>query len=302
MLGYRRAVVGTRAYNAQMSYTRVGDLLVGLVALALLRSRVEDLGGRSFNDARIAELRRILGNWEARDLQAEADWTEVGAETGYAAWAPTYDGPNPLIDLDDSRLRPILRRYPQGAALDAACGTGRWAVYLAQLGHAVQGVDATDSMLDVARAKLPEARFVRGDLRRLPVEDSSVDLVVCSLALVYVPDLRQPFTEFARVLRPGGHAVISDIHHLSLPLGGIVQLLDDSGRQVRITTHVYFPTDYLSAALYAGLSVRACAEVPWPDLEAGHGGPTAQAWCPDAARIAYTRTPALIQLELEKPT
>jgi methyltransferase family protein len=47
--------------------------------------------------------------------------------------------------------------HPDG--LDAACGTGRWAVHLSQRGHVVEGVDQSPEMLDVAREKLPGAHF-----------------------------------------------------------------------------------------------------------------------------------------------
>jgi hypothetical protein len=99
--------------------------------------------------------------------------------------------------------------------------------------------------------------------------------------------------EFARVLHPGGHAVISNIHHLSLPLGGTIEMVLPDGRPVRLPAAGFLPADYINAALKAGFQIQACAELPWPDHGAQHGGPTAQAWCPEAARLAYTGTPAV---------
>ena len=236
-----------------MGYTRVGHLLLGLIGLSLLRSRVSDLGGRAFCDARVAELRQILDHWDDPALRRDADWEEAPAAEGYAMWASTYDsGPNPLIDLDEAVLRPILDRYPPGQALDAACGTGRWAAYLSQRGHVVQGVDESPDMLEVARTKVPDAQFSLGDLRSLPLPSDSVDLVVCSLALTHLRNLDEPLAEFGRVLRPGGHAVLSNIHHLSLPLGGVVEMLTPSGRAIRLPASLFLPTDYISAALRAG--------------------------------------------------
>jgi SAM-dependent methyltransferase len=235
-----------------VGYTRVGDLLLGLIGLALLRSRVTDLGGKAFCDGRVAELRRILDHWDEPALQRDAEWEDAPAVEGYAVWASTYDsGPNPLIDLDEGSLRPILERYPPGRALDAACGTGRWAAYLAQRGHVVHGVDESPDMLDVARAKLPPVEFSLGDLRALPLASGSVDLAVCSLALTHLPNLDQPLAEFARVLRPGGHAVLSNIHHLSLPLGGVIEMLTPARRAIRLPASLFLPTDYINAALRA---------------------------------------------------
>jgi SAM-dependent methyltransferase len=285
-----------------VGYTRVGDLLLGILGLALLRSRVEELGGKAFCDARVAEIRKLLDNWDDPALRQDAECEDAAATEGYAIWAATYDsGFNPLIDLDNSVLSPILTGYAPGDALDAACGTGRWADFLSRRGHVVQGIDESLAMLEIARAKVPAARFDLGDLRSLPLPNQSVDLVVCSLALSHLPDLDEAVSEFARLLRPGGHALLSDIHHLSVPLGGAVEVRTPSGRALRLPASRFLPTDYVNAALRAGFAIESCAEVGWPELEAGHGGPTAQAWCPDAARAAYVGTPAVMLLELTKP-
>jgi SAM-dependent methyltransferase len=155
-------------------------------------------------------------------------------------------------------------------------------------------------MLEVARAKVPRVDFSQADLRAVPLADASVDLVVCSLALTYLAELDSAFAEFARVLRPGGHAVISNIHHLSLMLGGTSTFHTPAGRTIRLPASVFLPTDYIMAAVRHGFRIRSCAEVPWPDVPEGHGGSTAQEWCPEAARAALVGTPALLTLELER--
>src|SRR6186713_3348362 len=96
---------------------------------------------------------------------------------GYTAWAPVYDGPNPAIEAETPVVREILSRAPRGVALDAACGTGRHAAHLRELGYDVIGVDATEAMLDVARTKVPDATFHQGTLQALPLEDGSIDVV-----------------------------------------------------------------------------------------------------------------------------
>jgi ubiquinone/menaquinone biosynthesis C-methylase UbiE len=61
--------------------------------------------------------------------------------------------------------------------------------YLAGRGHAVVGVDYSEDMLAVARARLPHGDFRAGSLDHLPVPDSSADLIVCALALAHMPEL-----------------------------------------------------------------------------------------------------------------
>ena len=153
---------------------------------------------------------------------------------------------------------------PPGTALDAACGTGRHAAYLASLGHKVVGVDSSLEMLTAARAKVPQGDFRLADLHYLPLPDHRVDVVVCALALTHVPDLLPVLSEFERVLRPGGHLVISDSRGffgaITLPL---VKTGPD-GSPGYIPNRNRPTSEYLVAALSLGLEVRSCEEPRGP--------------------------------------
>jgi SAM-dependent methyltransferase len=191
---------GADPYTSKfMGYLRVGDLLLGLTALALLRGRVQEFGGKSFSDARVADLRRILQHWDDPALQRDGSWENAPAAAGYAVWAATYDHESkPLIEVDRATLLPLIPRRGPGAALDAACGTGRWAAVLAERGFNVIGVDESPEMLERARTKVPSGDFRIADVRSLPVQSASLDLVVCSLALTHLPELDGVMTEFAQ--------------------------------------------------------------------------------------------------------
>ena len=106
-----------------------------------------------------------------------------------------------------------------------------------------------------------------GDLQRLPIADETIDLVVCALALVHLPALGAAIAEFTRVLRPGGHLVISDIHVVSLYLGGVPVQSGADGRAGLLLASRYLASDYLAAALPLGLQVRDCVEPGWPASE-----------------------------------
>lgn len=185
-----------------MIYQHPLAYMLGLQGVALMRAFNGEYD-REFTEARIAEIRAMLDC--ASQFGEGAITRPITATEGYDAWAERYDGPNDLIDLEEPIIRPIIDRLPIGPALDAACGTGRHAAYLTSRGHSVIGVDGSPQVLAVAKAKVPGADFRLGDLRALPVADHAVDLVTISLALSHVPDLAPVLTEFARVLRPGGH-------------------------------------------------------------------------------------------------
>ncbi|SEH00006.1 Methyltransferase domain-containing protein [Nonomuraea solani] len=219
---------------------------------------------------------------------------------GYAQWAGRYDsGHNPLIAMEEPLVRRILATLPVGRALDAACGTGRHAAFLAELGHEVVGVDSSAEML--ALAKAPDATFHQADLHDMPVEDASFDLVVCALALTHQPALGPALSEFARVTRPGGHIVLSDIHVLSLYLGGVATVGGPDGGVRALPAGRFLASDYIAAILAAGLQIVACHEPRWGETPGGHGGPLAQEWCPDAAAAVYHDTPGLIIWHLRRP-
>jgi ubiquinone/menaquinone biosynthesis C-methylase UbiE len=246
--------------------------LLGLEGVALLRA-FSGAYDREFTLARFREIRALLESQDALGGGIEA--RAISTRAGYDSWAPSYDGqPNQLLEIEQPIVREILDGLPIGVALDAACGTGRHAAYLASLGHNVIGVDSSPGMLALARQKVPQAEFQEADLHELPLADASVDLVVCAIALVHVADIEGPFREFARVLRPGGHLVVSDmrglIRHTIFPV-----VLDGpkfggpEGELGYIPVYPRLTSEYLAAALPLGFQVLRCEEprVPSPLLD-----------------------------------
>ncbi len=272
--------------------------------MALLRAFTGEFG-RDFVEARIGEIRRVLADEALADAAVEVD--RVDTVTGYRLWSATYDRPNSAFDLDEPVVREIVDALPVGVALDAACGTGRYAEFLTRRGHRVVGVDGSPDMLARARTRVPQAEFLLGDLHRLPVADAGADLVVCGLALTHVPALEPVLAEFARVLRPGGHLVLADMHPDRVAQGAIPPVRDADGRPGRLRSYRHPIGDYLRAALAVGLRVRRCEEPllpvgdpPAAEEPASGAGPW-ELWpwslaglVPEAARAVNAGAPALV--------
>lgn len=227
--------------------------------------------------------------------------SSYAVEDGYTLWAPRYDTmSNAVIDAEAPLVDELVGPLPVGVALDAACGTGRHAASLVERGWKAIGVDTTPAMLDVARTKVPSATFYEGRLEALPLEDAFVDLVVCALALTHVDDLGPVFAEFARVLRPGGQVITTDIHPFLTETGLMAGFPADDpepGRAVPSSLHfvpnlVHRVSDYVQAMVSAGLEITACVEPLLPDDDLSMF-PT---WStlPDATRQAYGRLPFLL--------
>jgi SAM-dependent methyltransferase len=102
---------------------------------------------------------------------------------------------------------------PTGAvAIDVGSGKGRQAVELARrFGLRVTGIDPVPHRADVVRAQARPGgtvTFQAGTAEDLPVPGGSADLVWCRDVLSLVEDLGRVYSEFRRVLKPGGRAVI----------------------------------------------------------------------------------------------
>jgi SAM-dependent methyltransferase len=80
----------------------------------------------------------------------------------------------------------------------------------------VIGIDMTPEMLEAAianaaRSGVDHVEFREGRLEHLPVDDATVDAITSNCVINLVPDKSAVFAEIARVLRPGGRMVVSDI-------------------------------------------------------------------------------------------
>ena len=116
------------------------------------------------------------------------------------------------------RLGQLLQLGPEGRVLDVASGPGTSAIFLAErFGCEVVGLDYGPQNVDRANAESAKrgfarrVRFERGDAESLPFLDASFDAIVCECAFCTFPEKSKAANGFARVLKPGGRAGISDL-------------------------------------------------------------------------------------------
>jgi len=148
---------------------------------------------------------------------------------------------------------------PDWTVADLGCGTGTIAQTLAPYlsrGGRVIGVDQSEAMLKAARKRTAELLNVevrRGDLEELPLEDGSCDAALLVLVLAYVADPTSVIREMARILKPGGRAVIVDL----LPHDR-----EDFRRQLGQQSMGFEPTEMTRMLGAAGLVDVDCRSLP----------------------------------------
>lgn len=131
-----------------------------------------------------------------------------------------YDSMNSIISFRRHKAwrKDVMKQMEvkQGTkALDVCCGTGDWAIALAnEVGPngKVVGLDFSKNMLSIAedkkkKLKLDHLTLVHGDAMELPFPDQTFDYVTIGFGLRNVPDYMRVLQELYRVVKPGGKVV-----------------------------------------------------------------------------------------------
>jgi ubiquinone/menaquinone biosynthesis C-methylase UbiE len=130
--------------------------------------------------------------------------------------ATAYDQSLPAHVVEhylSKRTRFVLEHCPLGQVLEVGCGTGLLAAQLAGAGYDVTGVDPSEGMLEVLRARTSEVETVHGSGTALPFPDDTFDLVLSVAVMHHIADpgeVHRALAEMVRVTKPSGRILVWD--------------------------------------------------------------------------------------------
>jgi ArsR family transcriptional regulator len=152
---------------------------------------------------------------DQRRLQAALAGRRTKSQEFFSSSAGQWDRVRDELFGDRFHLA-ALAAFAQGewTVGDLGCGTGQASAAIAPFVAHVIAVDASAAMLQAAKKRLQgidNVELRRGELEALPIDDARLDAATLMLVLHHVPEPERALGEVARVLKPGGRAIVVDM-------------------------------------------------------------------------------------------
>ena len=135
-----------------------------------------------------------------RSKQASSVYDEIAE-----SYAKAFSKPSEYIEN-------FLALLPKNAKiLDAGCGVGVDAGFMASKGFKIIGMDLSKEMLDIARQTFPHIDFMQKDIRELDFPPNSFDGILASCSLIHIPkkDTSRLIRKFHQILKKNGAIYIA---------------------------------------------------------------------------------------------
>lgn len=180
----------------------------------------------------------------------------MNVKEAYKHWSLQYDtNINKTRDLEAVSLRECLSKYKFSNCLEIGCGTGKNTEWLITKCDSVLAIDISDDMLSIAKQKLTDKKvsFINVDVTsNWNFTKEKFDLIVCSLVLEHIEDIRDIIKKIATHLTNGGILYIGELHPFKQYTGSKPKFETETGEQI-VSAFTHHITDFTEAANDNGL-------------------------------------------------
>jgi len=206
-----------------------------------------------------------------KDLNSVPEGANLGLGCGNPVALASLKGGEVVLDLGS------------GAGFDAFLAAAK----VGSSGRVI-GVDMTTEMIEKARANastggFQNVEFRLGEIENLPLSENEVDVIISNCVINLSPDKARVFKEAFRVLKPGGHLMVSDLVVLK-PLAEIVR--ESVEAYVGCIAGAVMKDEYLAAITEAGFqAVTVVGEDVYP-IQLAVNDPIARALFSDTSVVS----------------
>ena len=224
-------------FEAYALYSRDGIPASSIVSIKPLYQRkgADESASKQTEDLIAKIITRVKEKLTEQKEVSKEDWIEAWKDN------PHWDKrePSKLVNrlLDETDKKKVLN------VLELGCGNGVDSIAFGEKGHKVAGIDISPDAIKLAKKnnKFDNVTFEVGDAEKLKFKDNQFDLVY-SMAVLHSSDLKKSIPELARVLKPGGKALLflyqkteyeyNDETEKNFAYGEIEGLFKDNGLKV----------------------------------------------------------------------
>lgn len=163
------------------------------------------------------------------------------ADTG-ERMIPAYHKSNMVYGEHIVRYQAAADLVKGKTVLDIASGSGYGSALLAATASRVYGVDVDQDAIDYANKnyKSDQVEFLKGDGRKIPLEDGSVDVVVSFETIEHIEDYNGFMREVKRVLKTDGLFILSTPNDVEFPEGAHFHIHEFEHQELKRLVAKYF--------------------------------------------------------------
>jgi 2-polyprenyl-3-methyl-5-hydroxy-6-metoxy-1,4-benzoquinol methylase len=131
-----------------------------------------------------------------------------------------FSTPKRIHNLRFQHLTTLMKDVSNKKILDAGCGEG---YFLSKIqSKKKSGIELSEKRVSLAKKLYPELNIQVADLKQLPFNDNSFDVIICSEVLEHVSNFKQALKEFKRCIKPDGCIILSFPNEPMVGLGRLI--------------------------------------------------------------------------------